>query len=240
MDPGWLSNAYLVGERVGGAAVVIDSGAPIAPLVAALTRHKLRLAAILTTHRHIDHVQGHAELVRAMRAPIFALAPEAPHVVGAGTLEFEEERLWGGLHVRAVPLLGHTSGHAGYLIGGVGLFTGDCLFAGSLGGTVAPGNSGFEDARRAVDRILRLPDDTPVHPGHAGPTTVGAERTGNPFIRAMLGHDPEGRRRCLALGREARLIVLARDYDAGTKAWVRFDDGEDALVPGSRVQVLNG
>ena len=87
MDPGWLSNAYLVGEREGGAAVVIDSGAPIAPLLAALAHHDLKLAAILTTHRHVDHVQGHAELARVTHAPIFSLAPEAPHVAGAGTLE---------------------------------------------------------------------------------------------------------------------------------------------------------
>src|SRR3989442_8612813 len=192
MDPGWLSNAYLVGEREGGAAVVIDSGAPIAPLLAALARHDLKLAAILTTHRHVDHVQGHAGLAGVTRAPIFALAPEAPHVGRALPLEFEEERLWGGLRVRAVPLLGHTSGHAGYLIGGVGLFTGDCLFAGSLGGTVAPGNSGFEDARRAVDRILRLPDDTPVHTGHACPTTAGPDRTWNRLILAVHLHDPVG------------------------------------------------
>ena len=238
-DPGWLSNAYLVGEREGGAAVVVDSGAPIEPLLEALRLHRLKLAAILTTHRHVDHVQGNAELVQKTGAPIFALAPEAPHVAESRPLGFEEERAWDGLHVRAVPLLGHTAGHAGYLIETVGLFTGDCLFAGSLGGTVAPGNSGFEDARRAVDRILRLSDDTPVHPGHAGPTTVGTERAANPFIRVMLGRAPEGRRRCLALGREGRLIVLARDYDGGTKAWVRFDDGQDSLVPGSRVKVLD-
>jgi hydroxyacylglutathione hydrolase len=240
MDPGWLSNAYLVGERVGGSAVVIDSGAPLAPILDALRVHRLDLAAILTTHRHLDHVQGHAQLARRTGAPIFALAPEEPHVTGARPLEFEEERVWGGLRVRAVPLLGHTAGHAGYLIDGVGLFTGDCLFAGSLGGTVGPGHSHFEDARRAVDRILSLSDDTPVHPGHAAPTTVGAERAANPFIQVMLGHAPEGRRRCLIVGREGRLIVLARDYDGGTKAWVRFDDGQDALVPGSRVRVLNG
>jgi len=237
-DPGWLSNAYLVGEGEGGAAVVVDSGAPIGPLMEAMRRHRLNLAAILTTHRHVDHVQAHAELATRTGAPIFALAPEAPHVAAARPLQFEEERVWGGLRVRAVPLLGHTSGHAGYLIEGIGLFTGDCLFAGSLGGTVAPGNSGFEDARRAVDRILRFPNDTPIHPGHAGPTSVGAEREGNPFIRVMLGQDVEGRGRCLALGREARLVVLARDYDGGTKAWVRFDDGQDALVPGSRIQTL--
>jgi len=237
MDPGWLSNAYLVGDRPGGRAVLVDSGAPLEPLLGAIERHGLTAAAILTTHRHIDHVQGHAELTRRTGAPIFALAPEAPHVARALPLEFEEERAFGGLRVRAVPLLGHTAGHAGYLIEGSGLFTGDCLFAGSLGGTVAPGNSGFEDARRAVDRILSLPDMTPVYPGHAGPSTVGSERAGNPFIRVMLGLEPEGRAPCRALGQEARLIVLARDYDGGTKAWVRFEDGRDALVPGSRVVV---
>ncbi len=237
MDPGWLSNAYLVGDRPGGTAVVVDSGAPLRPLLEAIDRHRLSPAAILTTHRHLDHVQGHAELARRTGAPIFALAREVPYVTGALPLEPEEERRFGGLRARAVPLPGHTAGHAGYLIEGVGLFTGDCLFAGSLGGTVAPGNSGFADARGAVDHILSLPDDTPVHPGHSGSTTVGAERAHNPFIRVLLGLEPEGRGRCRALDEDARLIVLATDYDGGTKAWVRFADGRDALVPGSRVEV---
>jgi hydroxyacylglutathione hydrolase len=238
MDPGWLSNAYLVAGREGGTAVAVDSGAPLQPLFAAIEHHRLKLAAILTTHRHIDHVQGHADLARRTGAPIYALRPETPHVPAALALEPEEERSWGGLRVRAVPLPGHTAGHSGYLIDGAGLFTGDCLFAGSLGGTVAPGASGFEDARRAVHRILSLPDGTPIYPGHADPTTVGAERAANPFIRVMTGLDAEGDGRCVALGRRARLIVLARDYDGGTKAWVRFDDdGKDDLVPGSRVKV---
>ena len=238
-DPGWLSNAYLVGDREGGSAVVVDSGAPLGPLFEALARFRLRLAAILTTHRHVDHVQGHSELAQRTGAPVHALRPEAPHVPDCEPLEAEEERSWGGLRVRVVPLPGHTAGHAGYLIEDVGLFTGDCLFAGSLGGTVAPGASGFEDARRAVDRILSLPDPTRIHPGHSGPTTVGAEREGNPFIRVLTGREAEGHGRCVALGRTARLIVLARDYDGGTKAWVRFDDGQDALVPGSRVRATS-
>ena len=236
-DPGWLSNAYLIGDHDGGSAVVVDTGAPLEPLHAALGRHRLRLAAILTTHRHIDHVQGNLDLARETGAAIFALAPEVAHVEGAQPLREEETRQFGGLRVSAVPLPGHTLGHAGYLVAGAGLFTGDCLFAGSLGGTCGSGGSGFEDARRAVSRILALPDDTPVHPGHAGPTTVGRERAGNPFIRVMTGEQPEGSGRCLALGLPGRLVVLTRDYDGGTKAWVRFDDGRDELVPGSRVEV---
>ena len=236
MDSGWLSNAYLVGE--GGDAVVVDTGAPMRPIIAALERHRLRLAAILCTHRHGDHTGGNDELAGRTGAPVYALRPEVPYVRGARALDDGEERAWGALRVRAIHLPGHTTGHAGYLVQGAGLFTGDCLFAGSLGGTVGPAASGFEDARRAVERILGLPDDTPIHPGHAGPTTVGKERGTNPFIRVMTGGDPEGTGRCVALGRPARLVVLARDYDGGTKAWVRFDDdGSDALVAGSRVQV---
>jgi len=240
MDDGWLSNAYLVGDADGGTAIVVDSGAPLEPLFRALEKHRLTLAAVLCTHRHFDHVGGNTDLARRTGAAIHALRAETPFIPDARPLEADEERDWGGLRVRVVPLPGHTAGQCGYLVRGVGLFTGDCLFRGSLGGTVGPASTGFADARAAVDRILALPDETPVHPGHTDPTTVGHERRENPFIRVMLGIDPEGDGRCRAGGRPARLIVHARDYDGGTKAWVRFDDdGRDALVPGSRVQIGN-
>ncbi len=238
-DPRWLSNVYLVADGQAGTAVVIDSGAPLEPVFDALARHRLSLAAILTTHRHIDHTGGHDEIARRTGAPIYASSVEAPHVPGARPLRPDEVRVWGTLSVSVLPLPGHTAGHAGYLVHGVGVFTGDCIFAGSLGSTIGEGSSGFADAHRAVGRFLALPDTTPVYAGHGGPTTVGAERADNPFLRVMGGRAPEGRGRCRALGRPARLIVLARDYDGGTKAWVRFDDeGADALVPGSRVEVL--
>jgi glyoxylase-like metal-dependent hydrolase (beta-lactamase superfamily II) len=236
--PGWLSNAYLIADETGGNAVVVDSGASLEPFFERLEWDRLTLAAILTTHRHADHTGGHAELVRRTGAPIFALRDEVSHVDGAQPLEHGEERVWGKVRVRTIHLPGHTAGQAGFLIEDTGLFTGDCLFAGSIGGTVGPAASGFEDARTAIDRILALPDDTTIHPGHAGPTTVGRERAKNPFIRVMTGAEPEGFGRCVALGRQATLVVLARDYDGGSKAWVRFlDDGRDAIVPGSRIEV---
>lgn len=231
----WLSNAYLVGDRPGGTGIFIDSGAPLPPLLDRARREELRIVAILTTHRHPDHVEGHEELAAETGAVVYALAEETEFVRGAHALEAETEQRFGDIRLRVVPLPGHTSGHAGYLVEGVGLFTGDCMFRGSLGGTVGADSSGFADARRAVERILALPDETPIHPGHAEATEVGIERRDNPFVRTMTGLDAEGQGRCLALGRPARLVVLARDYDGGTKAWVRFDEGGDAIVPGSRV-----
>ncbi len=238
MDPNWLSNAYLVAGRDGGAAVIIDSGAPLAPLLHVLQERRLTLAAVLCTHKHPDHVAGNAELVQHTGATIFALRAEASFIPSAQPLDEGERRTWGDLTVRVIALGGHTAGQCGYLVEGVGLFTGDCLFKGSLGGTVGPDASGFADVRLAVERILALPDETTIYPGHADATTVGAERAQNPFIRVMTGVDPEGNGRCDVRGRPARLVVLARDYDGGTKAWVRFDDDDaDALVPGSRVTV---
>lgn len=234
--PGFLSNAYLVAARDGGKAIAIDTGAPLLPLLQAIEEHRLDLQAILCTHRHHDHIEGNRELASRTGARILASPIEAPHIEGAEPIEMDRDLAFGDLTVRAIPLPGHTAGQCGYLVQGVGLFTGDCLFRGSVGGTVAPGSSGFEDAKRAIDRILALPDDTALHPGHADATTVGEERAGNPFLLALKSgpKDPFGR--CTAMGRAADLIVLATDYDGGTKAWVRFDDdGTDALVPGSRV-----
>jgi glyoxylase-like metal-dependent hydrolase (beta-lactamase superfamily II) len=237
-DPHDLSNAYLVGDRDGGTAVAVDTGAPLPPLLEALDASRLTLAAVLCTHRHGDHVSGNQELVRRTGASVFTSRVECPHVPGSVPIEEGREHRFGSLVVRPVPLPGHTAGQVGYEIEGVGLFTGDCLFKGSLGGTVGPASSGFDDARAAVLRILALPDATALHPGHGPATTVGEERATNPFIRAMLGEGAPSAGRCTALGRPAELIVLARDYDGGTKAWVRFDDdGADALVPGSRVVV---
>jgi len=237
--PGWLSNAYLVADVESRTAVAVDSGAPLGPLFDALATHGLELAAILTTHRHADHVAGHPELLRRTGAKVYALRGEAEHVSQALPLEDGEVREWGGIRVRVVGLLGHTDHHAGYLMDGVGFFSGDCLVAGSIGGCAGPSASSFEDLRRSLlEKILTLPDETAVHPGHAEPTTIGHERTSNPFIRVMTGLDAEGSGACLALGRPARLVVLARDFDGGTKAWVRFlDTNSDLIISGRRVEV---
>src|SRR6185295_5262338 len=108
-------------------------------------------------------------------------------------------------------------------------FTGDTLFKDSVGG----GN--FEQVRESVMNVLmNLPPQTRVLPGHTDETTIGREWEENPFIRVWRGAEPEGTERVRVGGEDATLIVWSPDYDGGGKAWVRFDDGRDAIVGGSR------
>jgi len=238
---GWLSNAYLVTDRPGGHGVVIDTGAPVAPIIAEAERLGVRVPWILATHFHHDHVAGNAALAKRFGAAVGAHRLDEPRVPGATrALEDGDVLRAGELTVRVLHIPGHTAGQAAFLIDDEDVFTGDTLFRRSVGGCVGPGASGFADLRRSlVERLLALPDAVRVHPGHTLPTTIGEERRENPFLRVMLGTDPPGRARGRAFGRPATLIVHARDYDGGTKAWVRFDDdGSEATVPGSRIEMI--
>src|SRR5436305_1463911 len=87
-----------------------------------------------------------------------------------------------------------------------------------------------------VDTLLALPPETVMRPGHTEPTTVADEWESNPFVRVWRGVDPEGDEACTAMGQPATLILLGDDYDGGHKAWVRWADGGDDIVPGSQVK----
>jgi hypothetical protein len=105
----------------------------------------------------------------------------------------------------------------------------------------APGHTTYADLKSSVmDTLLTLPPQTRIHPGHTEPTTVETELAENPFVRIWSGLDPEGTAACTALGKPATLILLATDYDGGGKAWVRWPDGSDDVVPGSQVVVAAG
>jgi glyoxylase-like metal-dependent hydrolase (beta-lactamase superfamily II) len=117
------------------------------------------------------------------------------------------------------------------------VFTGDTLFKGSVGGVRAPGHTTYADLRSSImETLLKLPGTVRIHPGHTDPTTVADELEHNAFVRIWRGIDPEGDRPCTAGGEPATLILLGEDYDGGHKAWVRWPDGSDDIVPGSQVQ----
>jgi hydroxyacylglutathione hydrolase len=210
LHPDYLSNAYLVADEEGGAALYVDSGAPLEPLLAAAERWDVKPQVVLRTHSHGDHVEHERDL----GLPVKTDALEV-----------------GGLHVEALSTPGHSDDMVAYVVSGEAVFTGDTLFKDSVGG----GN--FDQIRQSVmDVLMKLPPETRVLPGHTDETTIGREWEENPFVRVWRGVEPEGTERVQVAGEDATLIVWSPDYDGGGKAWVRFDDGRDAIVGGSRVQ----
>ena len=132
---------------------------------------------------------------------------------------------------------GHTAGMLSLLVDGTDVFTGDTLFKGSVGGVRAPGHTTYADLKSSImDKLLKLPPETRIHPATPirPPWPRSSSTTG--FVRIWRGLDPEGDEPCTALGEPATLILLGDDYDGGHKAWVRWPDGSDDIVPGSQVQ----
>jgi len=186
--------------------------------------------------------------------------------IATGTVEAGETLQLGTLEVRPLYTPGHTAGMLSFLVGNRAdvesaaassrtqsrstsatpggfaggeavVFTGDTLFKNSVGGVRAPGHTSYTDLRDSImGTLMELPPDTVIYPGHAGETTVGREWDSNQFIRLWRGLDAPGAEPCTALGEPATLVLLGEDYDGGTKAWVRWQDGTDDIVPGSRVQ----
>jgi hydroxyacylglutathione hydrolase len=175
-----------------------------------------------------------------------------------GAIEAGETLRFGELEVRPLSTPGHTAGMLSFLVAGATsgspgprpgsgpggfqgeeavVFTGDTLFKGSVGGVRAPGHTTYTDIKDSImGTLMELPADTIVYPGHADSTSVGREWEHNAFIRVWRGLDPEGVEPCTALGEPATLILLGEDYDGGKKAWVRWPDGSEDIVPGSRVE----
>ena len=239
MSPQWLSNTYLVAAGPGGDAFLVDAGGPLEPLLEKADEQGLEVTHVLLTHHHHDHV---AELDAAKRrwpdAQVLIHPAERDEVPGAtGDLNPGDELDIGGLKVRALHTPGHTAGMLSLVVDDREVFTGDTLFKNSVGGVRAPGSTGYEDLKHSIlDVLLALPPETTIRPGHTDPTTVGDELESNSFVRMWRGVDEEGGEPCTAMGRSATLVLLGDDYDGGYKAWVRWPDGSDDIVPGSQVE----
>jgi glyoxylase-like metal-dependent hydrolase (beta-lactamase superfamily II) len=220
--PQWTSNAYLVAEGDGGCGVLIDSNGVEEPLLQMADEQRITITHVLVTHGDADHVARIDELATRYGVEV--------------TRHYESDLRSGSLEISAIPTPGHAVEHYALLVDGADCFTGDCLFKGTVGGT---GNGGPNGYRNQVDSIMNklmsLPPETRIHPGHTLPSTIGEEWEQNPFIRIWRGLDPEGTEPCLVRGNEATLILFGPDYDGTHKAWVRYPDGRDAIVGGSQI-----
>jgi hydroxyacylglutathione hydrolase len=195
-------NCSIIGDEVSHEAMVIDPGDDIADVVAIIEEHKLEVKQIVITHAHIDHVGGAMKLRAATGAPILLnhndytllkmldLQADWVGMQSPGKVEIDHslnERdtvKAGGLTANVMHTPGHTEGSIClYFPAEKKLIAGDTLFAGSIGRTDLPGGS-FEKIMRSLhDKLLMLPDETAVVPGHGPLTSIGAEREVNPFLK---------------------------------------------------------
>jgi hydroxyacylglutathione hydrolase len=246
-NPEYLSNAYLVVDEIGGHGVLIDSnGSQVTePLVERAEREGTEITHLLLTHHHWDHVLDVDELAGRFGVPIVAHPKAAELLDGKVTDTMDEGDVIesGGLRIEVLHTPGHCADHLALVIDGTDCITADVIFKGTVGGTRAPGATGFEDLKSSImDKLMKLPPETRIHPGHRQPSTIGEEWEGNPFVRIWRGLDEEGSDP-VSLGppdaddrEQATLVLWAPDYDGGNKAWVRLEDGSDAIVGGSQVK----
>ena len=194
-------NCSVIGDESTRESLVIDPGDEIDRILAILTKHQLKLKQIIVTHAHIDHVGGAMKLKQATGAPIllnkndYALlkmldmqaawigAPPPGAVAVDQSLNDQDSIQCGTLQAVAMHTPGHTEGSICiYFPAEQKLIAGDTLFAGSIGRTDLPGGSFNKIITSLHDRVLALPDETVVVPGHGPLTTIGEERQSNPFL----------------------------------------------------------
>ena len=180
-------NAYLVWNPDSKDAVVFDTGADCDEMLRSVKKKGLTVKLILLTHAHADHVADLPRLREETGASVFT--PEHETVPGAEP--FEEGKYWrvGKLDIDTRMTWGHSRGGMTYVVNGLArkiAIVGDSLFAGSMGG----GNVSYEDAlQNNLEKILTLPDETIVCPGHGPMTTVGEEKLHNPFFATKVYGD---------------------------------------------------
>lgn len=245
----WLSNAYLLVDEIGGTGVLVDSNLATDPPVERIEREGTTISHILLTHHHYDHVVGVEKLAERFGVPVVAheLCRRELRDAVDETIADGEVLETGGLRIEAIHTPGHCADHLALRINGNDCLTADVLFRGTVGGTGAPGATGLEDLRSSVmDKLMELPHEVRIHPGHREPSTIGAEWESNPFVRLWRGLEEPSTEPC-TVGpadedrRAAELLLWAPDYDGGNKALVRFaDDGTETITGGSQVRRNGG
>ncbi len=194
-------NCYILGDEESGLGAVIDPGDEATRIALAVERANLDIASIIVTHAHIDHVGAVSALVDEYACPVL-MHSEAEMILGqlptqavmmglrfgrvpAVDRHVEDEEMLevGILRLRSLYTPGHAPGHLAFYVEGEGVvLSGDALFAGSVGRVDLPGGSMEVLMKSIEERLLTLPDETTVYPGHGPATTIGAERAHNPFL----------------------------------------------------------
>ena len=204
-------NCSILGDEISHEAIVVDPGDDIPRILALLAKHNLTVKQIVITHAHIDHIAGAHRLKQLTAAPILYNQHDLAQVkmmdvqatwlgIPTPTVANPDDTLEDGrlITIGASPELGrtgltgsilHTPGHTEgsvclYIPSQTLLLAGDTLFAGSIGRTDLPGGDIRKLFASIHDRLLTLPDETIVIPGHGPHTTIGSERSENPFIQS--------------------------------------------------------
>jgi len=196
-------NCSVFGDEQSREGLVVDPGDDIDEVLAIIRRHGLTVKAILITHAHIDHIGGAQQLKRATGAPVYMNANDAvlKKMLGVqaawlGVREPEQVEIdvpikdgdrvvMGAAEFHILDTPGHTQGSVSLWIPTEGkLVAGDTLFRDSIGRTDLPGGDGRQILRSIHNKLLPLPPETVVIPGHGDNTTIGRERQFNPFLQA--------------------------------------------------------
>jgi hydroxyacylglutathione hydrolase len=198
-------NCYVIGDEETGEGALIDPGDEATRIALAVEQSGLDIGQIIITHAHIDHVGAVAALVDEYACPVLMHAEAEPMLgqlptqammmglrfgkVPAVDRHIDDQELLevGGLGLRSLYTPGHAPGHLAFYLESEGLvFAGDALFAGSVGRTDLFGGDMGLLMRSINERLMTLPDETRVLPGHGPETTIGDERANNPFLREGL------------------------------------------------------
>jgi glyoxylase-like metal-dependent hydrolase (beta-lactamase superfamily II) len=197
-------NCWVIGNRRTGEAICIDPGDQPEEILAMAREMGVRIKAIANSHAHVDHILGVGGIKEATGAKFFMHSAEAPIAASAAAtaLRFTGQAAEqppepdfnpqdgdvvevDGVRLTVIHTPGHTPGSLSYYTEGL-LFSGDTLFAGSIGRTDLPGGDYDQEMASIIDRLLVLPDDTVVLPGHMMETRIGVEKEMNPFVRQEL------------------------------------------------------